>query len=165
MRNLLMVRNDLAGWEEAMRTELSVKKFVGAHVRIHDGGDFFSEDYLRAWLRIIQSTPGTTFYCYTKEVKRFNSIVRPLGLNNFSYVFSYGGRQDGQIVEGDRRCDVFPSEELLTVAGFHDQGASDLLAIYGPAEVGIVVNNHPGAIKSMGGKSLRELQASRHSED
>ena len=145
-----------------MIEELKRPKFVGKYVRIHDGGDFFSEDYLRAWLRIIRTAPQTTFYCYTKEVKMFKAIVEPDPPPNFEWVYSFGGRQDNLVEEHDRQCDVFPTYEALEAAGFHDQADSDLLAILGPRKVGIVVNNHRGAVKGLAGMSFRERQAARH---
>jgi hypothetical protein len=163
MRNLRMVLDSLPDWETAMALELRSRKFIGAHVRIHDAGDFFSTAYLEAWLRIIRATPTTTFYCYTKEIGLFKARVEPDPPANFRWVYSYGGRQDPAITGVDRRCDVFPTADALAGAGFHDQAESDLLAIYGPEQVGIVVNNHPGASKSMRGRSLRQIQAERHS--
>lgn len=154
-RNLMRVLDDLPGWEQEMTQEVARPKFSGAYVRIHDGGDFFSREYLEAWLRIARSAPGTTFYCYTKEVPLFREVVEPDPPPNFRWVFSYGGRWDHLIRDTDRRADVFPTLEALEAAGFHDQEDSDLLAINGPLAVGIVVNNHPGALKQMEGKSFR----------
>jgi len=162
-RNLLMVLEAQEEWESLLIEELKHKRFDGAHVRIHDTGDFFSRTYLEGWLRVIRANPQTTFYAYTKEVALFREVVEPDPPKNFRYVFSYGGRQDKLIVEGDRRCDVFPDEEALMTAGFTDQAASDLLAIYGPEAVGIVANNHPGSRTKMNGRSLSGMQADRHS--
>jgi hypothetical protein len=145
-----------------MVEELQRPKFAGKYVRIHDGGDFFNEHYLRAWLRIMRTAPNTTFYCYTKEVKMFKAIVEADPPPNFEWVYSFGGRQDHLIEAGDRQCDVFPTLEALEAAGFHDQAESDLLAIKGPRKVGIVVNNHRGAVKGLAGLSFRERQAARH---
>lgn len=153
-RNLERVLHDLAGWEVEMTAECLRPKMDGAHVRIHDGGDFFSEGYLLAWLRIARSAPLTTFYCYTKEVEMFKRLVEPNPPANFKWVYSFGGRWDHLITDNDRRADVFPSREALEAAGFHDQEDSDLLAIYGPKAVGIVVNNHPGAVSAMKGRSF-----------
>lgn len=161
--NLKRILDDLDGWEKEMTDELAKPKFVGKFVRIHDGGDFFSLDYLNAWLRIIKATPKTTFYCYTKEVKMFKEVVEPNYPKNFYWVYSFGGRQDNLIEDNDRQADVFPTQEALEAAGFFDQEDSDLLAIRGPHKVGIVINNHPGAVKGLAGLSFRELQASRHS--
>ena len=153
-RNLEYVLTNPAGWTHEMMGEVAHKRMDGAHVRIHDGGDFFAEWYLDAWLRIAQSAPATTFYCYTKEVEMFKRVVEPDPPANFHWVYSYGGRWDHLIEDSDRQADVFPTLEALEAAGFHDQEDSDLLAIYGPHKVGIVVNNHPGAVKAMEGKSF-----------
>jgi hypothetical protein len=162
MRNLMMTLDDLPGWEEQMIAELRAKKFVGAYVRIHDAGDFYSDDYLAAWLRIAKATPETTFYAYTKEVERFKRMVEPNPLPNFVHIYSFGGRYDNLIEDDDRQADVFPTREALGDAGFVDQEESDLLAIHGPKKVGIVVNNHPGAVSALGGASFGDLQRIRH---
>jgi hypothetical protein len=162
--NLKMLLDDLDGWTAQMIEEVGKPKFKGKFVRIHDGGDFFTREYLEAWLKVIRSAPETTFYCYTKEVKLFKEIVEPDPPLNFKWVFSFGGRQDHFVEEHDRQCDVFPTSEALESAGFFDQEASDLLAITGPLKVGIVINNHPGAVKGLKGQSFRELQAARHSK-
>ena len=103
-RNLMMILDDLNGWEQQMNLEISHPKFQGAWVRIHDGGDFFSTDYLQAWLRIAEQNPETTFYCYTKEVLMFRELVEPNCPPNFKYVFSYGGKHDALITDNDRQC-------------------------------------------------------------
>lgn len=163
MRNLMLTLDDLDGWKEQMIGELRAKKFDGAYVRIHDAGDFYSEAYLAAWLDIIRATPSTTFYAYTKEVGMFRRMVEVDPPANFKWIYSWGGRQDGLIRPEDRQADVFPTREALEAAGFSDQEDSDLLAIHGPHLVGIVVNNHPGAVRRLGDGSFGRLQSERHS--
>ena len=34
--------------------------------RIHESGDFFSLDYLKAWLEVSRKNPDNIFYCYSK---------------------------------------------------------------------------------------------------
>ena len=45
--------------------------FLIAHrvkiVRIHTGGDYYSAEYARAWLRIIERSPRVVFYFYTRS--------------------------------------------------------------------------------------------------
>jgi len=36
-------------------------------VRIHVGGDFYSEEYARKWLQVIEKSPRTRFYFYTRS--------------------------------------------------------------------------------------------------
>ena len=57
---------------------------------MHDAGDFFSDDYLQAWLRIRRARPDLHFYAYTKEVSRFRRLVEPDPPPNFLWVYSYG---------------------------------------------------------------------------
>ncbi len=94
---LRLVLDDLDGWKRAMLRELAHPRYRrGGHVRVHDSGDFFSDEYLLAWLEIARRRPWLTFYAYTKEVSRFRRLVeapdapspRP---RNFLYVYSYGG--------------------------------------------------------------------------
>jgi hypothetical protein len=68
--------------------------------RIHVGGDYFSQAYFDAWLRVARLRPFILFYSYTKSVnfwvKRLNSIPK-----NFSIVASRGGKYDHLIDEYD----------------------------------------------------------------
>lgn len=167
MRNLAYVMDDLPGWTEQMIAEIGRKRRPLV-VRLHDAGDFFSDVYTQAWLAIMRACPDVRFYCYTKEVVRFRELVEPDPPANFAWAFSYGGRQDnllnpnGDPAEGlspDRVVDVFPTVDALTAAGYHDQSASDLLAVDGPAPVGIPANNIPHFLKRQGDRTFRTWQA------
>lgn len=159
-RNLLLVLDHLADWEVQMTEELAHKRHAGGWVRIHDAGDFFSDAYLAAWLRIMRARPEVNFYAYTKEVLRFRQMVEPDPPANFRWVYSYGGQQDDLLnPETDRTADVFPDDESMMAAGYVSQDASDLLAVLGPAKVGIPTNNIPAFKKKQGARSFREWQA------
>ncbi|MEU6573587.1 hypothetical protein [Streptomyces sp. NPDC046805] len=158
--NLRFVLEDLSGWEEAMITELGRRKFRGIWVRIHDSGDFFSDAYLLAWLRIMRARPATNFYAYTKEVARFRALVEPDPPDNFAWVYSFGGTQDAALdIDRDRVADVFPDEDAIAAAGWHSQEASDLLAVLGPRLVAIPANRIPHFLKRLGGRTFRSWQA------
>jgi len=45
-------------------------------VRIHESGDFYSEDYFKKWIRIAEAHPNLIFYAYTK-VPRLGVFTRP----------------------------------------------------------------------------------------
>jgi hypothetical protein len=78
----------------------------------------------------------------TKEVAAFRQLVEPYPPRNFWWVYSYGGTQDSTLDPStDRVADVFPDEQAIADAGWHSQEASDLLAVLGPAPVGIPANN------------------------
>lgn len=146
------------------RTDLWMSKWVtfgGTAVRIHDGGDFFSSDYLDMWARIADRTPHVLFYAYTKEVAMLKAARLP---RNMRVIFSLGGKQDNLIdLDRDRHADVFPTIEALNEAGYYDQSATDLLAIVAPFnKIGIVANNLPVANKRFDGKTMSGLRPTQN---
>ncbi|MFC8429292.1 helicase HerA domain-containing protein [Streptomyces sp. NPDC057253] len=160
LANLRFVLDDLPGWEQAMISELGKRKFHGTWVRVHNSGDFFTDVYLSAWLRIMRARPETNFYAYTKEVNRFRALVEPDPPDNFQWVYSFGGRQDSLLDgERDRIADVFPDEAAITSAGWHSQEGNDLLAVLGPRLVGIAANRIPHFLKKLGNRTFRSWQA------
>ncbi|MCO1575903.1 hypothetical protein M8C13_09050 [Crossiella sp. SN42] len=158
--NLAFVLDDLPGWEKAMTAELAAAKFRHRHVRIHDAGDFFSDDYLLAWVRVMRARPEMRFYCYTKEIERFRRLVEPAAPANFSWVYSYGGTQDAALDPArDRVADVFPTPQAIQEAGHSSQQSCDLLAVFGPRRVGLPANRIPHFQKLLGQRSFRTWQA------
>lgn len=184
MRNLELILNDPVAFVAQLLTELTQKKFRptgvarlmpdgvdisklhpalrkwlhtgGKAVRIHDSGDFFNELYLRLWVGVAEQVPDVLFYAYTKEVLMFKEFGQfP---DNFRYLFSTGGRQDGLIEATDRHADVFPNEEAIEAAGYSSQDASDLLAILLPTNrIGIPANNIKHFNKRIAGRRFSEL--------
>lgn len=161
VRNLELVLTDLDAWRERMTDELRHKRYVGKHVRIHDSGDFFTDEYTAAWLRIASDIPTTTFYAYTKEVARFKRMVEGRAPANFLWLYSMGGREDHLVdLENDRHAEVFPSEQALADAGYFNQEESDLLAVHAPTnKIGIVANNIPAYKKRMGERTFGSVQS------
>jgi hypothetical protein len=161
--NLEYVINDPQGWFAQMLEEVNHPRMRGKYVRIHDSGDFFSEDYLLLWLKIALLTPDVTFYCYTKEVSMFKRIVEYDCPKNFRYLYSLGGREDNLIdLELDRHADVFPDDAAILEAGYANQDASDLLAITLTSnKIGIPQNNIPQFRKRLAGRTFGEVQKER----
>ena len=158
-RNLESIVDDPQGWKNQLTNELKAKRYQGGKsVRIHDSGDFFTEQYFLLWLDIAKENPHVFFYAYTKEVAMVKKHQLP---DNFVIIFSMGGTQDHLVdKEKDRHADVFPSIEALEEAGYSDQEASDLLAATLPTtKIGIVVNNIPHLKKKQGQETFGTLQA------
>jgi hypothetical protein len=69
-------------------------------MRLHIGGDFFSQAYFDAWLDAVRSRPKSQFYAYTKSlpfwVKRLAEIP-----DNLRLVASVGGEHDYMIRQFD----------------------------------------------------------------
>ena len=158
-RNLELIVDDAEGWKNQLTNELKAKRYQGGKsVRIHDSGDFFTEQYFLLWLDIAKENLHVFFYAYTKEVAMVKKHQLP---DNFVIIFSMGGTQDHLVdKEKDRHADVFPSLEALEEAGYLDQEESDLLAATLPTtKIGIVVNNIPHLKKKQGQETFGALQA------
>jgi hypothetical protein len=183
LANLEYVLFDGDEWEQQMLAEVNHRKFRptkvptgdflyvnryndewmfnwlcvgGRAVRIHDGGDFFDQEYLDRWVRIAQQTPHVLFYAYTKEVAMLKATVLP---ENFRVLYSLGGKQDHLIDRDvDRHADVFPTWQALVEAGYWDQEQSDLIAVTAPTtRIGIVANNIRVANKRFDGRTLSDM--------
>jgi hypothetical protein len=195
VRNLEAVQDDLGAWATAMLTELGRRKFRpsgeprlpgyprghlapavadlidrgAAAVRIHDAGDFFTDDYLLAWATIAELTPDVLFYAYTKEVARVRRVLGGGGPDNLLTVFSLGGKQDHLLdLAVDRHAEVFPDEAAIAAAGYESQDANDLLCVLSVNHrVGIPANNIPAFRKRLAGRTFGELEAAtrRHGRD
>jgi hypothetical protein len=88
----------------------SIPKDAGI-VRIHVAGDFFNQNYLRAWIELAKENPDVLFYAYTKSLKYWLDIVNDIPYN-MVMTASYGGRDDHLIAtNGLRSAKVVFSEE------------------------------------------------------
>lgn len=192
LRNLEWILDDLDGWRDEMILELGKRRYRpsgrsradvvpadvivddwtetwinsgGQAVRVHDAGDFFSDEYLEAWIEIARATPDVLFYAYTKEVSRFRRIAEHDAPTNFRWIYSLGGREDHLLDHDvDRHAEVFPDLETLESAGYRSQDESDLYAVLLPTtRVGIPANNIRHFRKRQGEQTFGSLQASRHS--
>ena len=160
IKKLELVLYEPDKWKTMMNDELLKKKYNGKYIRIHDGGDFYSEDYALMWLDIAKSNPQCTFYAYTKEVKMFKEDISNMIPNNFIVIYSYGGKQDDLIDrENDRHSDVFPDYDEMIKLGYKDIEEDDKLsAIHPNKKVGLYRNNIKHFIKKQGDKKFSEWQ-------
>jgi len=85
-------------------------------VRIHASGDFFSEDYFKAWMDVAAARPGILFYAYTKSLKFWVSNM-DLVPDNMVLTASEGGTMDKLI-------DLHSLKSVKVV--FHPEEAGDL---------------------------------------
>lgn len=123
-----------SGFVPAMIYEI---RRVGAErVRIHDAGDFYSDAYLAKWLGIIMACGDVEFYSYTKEVAMLKAIEP---IDNFTVVYSYGGKQDKAINPNrDRHSRVFSSLIELQAHGYADASENDDVALEANPKIGLI---------------------------
>ena len=143
----MVMPNQLAGYREKLtmyeqgvffdqlEAELTRQERLAAKmgqtvlIRIHDTGDFFSREYLEDWLTFMRAHPHVWFYAYTKSVSFVkDAAISGLVPENFTYVFSYGGKQDLLIDrEHDRWAEIVP-EDAEIPAGCFDGSHDDIYA-------------------------------------
>lgn len=95
-------------------------------VRLHTSGDFYSYDYLKAWIDVAKGFPHVRFYAYTKALPHIERYVytHPEGVAlgqgilspNFRITASYGGTHDHLIEQLKiRSARVILSEDEATL--------------------------------------------------
>lgn len=137
-----------------------VEKLVKKHpkgtimVRIHDSGDFYSEEYYQAWKNIAAmflDNERIQFYAYTKMVVMGkNDTTRP---KNFNLIYSYDGSEDKHInTAKDRHSKVFESVEQLLAAGYVNASEDDMLALSPNVKVGLVYHGNKNFNNTTWGK-------------
>jgi hypothetical protein len=62
-------------------------------VRVHEAGDFWTENYMKAWLMVASARPKQKFYAYTKSLGMWLNLMDQIP-NNFYLTASYGGTLD-----------------------------------------------------------------------
>ena len=110
----------------------SVSRTV-AVIRLHDSGDFFKKWYVEAWVEVIKRHPNILFYAYTKSFPMFKGIDLP---SNFRVTYSFGGKWDNKIDGPNSR--IFPTLDDRIKAGYVDGNDSDMPAILGERNIGLV---------------------------
>lgn len=126
--------------------ESKLKRVRTVYIRIHDAGDFYSEEYTLKWFNVMNYFKGkpVKFYAYTKQVKMFKDIKESIP-SNFKLIYSFGGKQDMLInPETDRHSWVFESETELADKGYINASSDDLLALTDNSKVGLVYHGNKG---------------------
>jgi hypothetical protein len=67
-------------------------------IRIHVGGDFFHQNYFKAWCHVAEARPDIQFYCYTKALV-FLLMHGSMVPENLKITMSRGGTHDHLIEE------------------------------------------------------------------
>lgn len=108
------------------RTKRNARKYK----RIHSAGDFYDVTYFLKWCAIMRRNPDVHFYAYTKMVSLVKGVRDRFGLpENFTYIFSYGGKEDHLIDPTiDRHSFVFKDYDSIE-PDYADASENDLVAI------------------------------------
>tara|TARA_R110000824_G_scaffold27608_8_gene93637 strand:- start:5211 stop:5819 length:609 start_codon:yes stop_codon:yes gene_type:complete len=102
-----------------------VKKRVDI-LRVHDSGDYYSNEYIDKWMHIAKALPHVRFYSYTKSIPLFLDRDIP---SNFDIIFSEGGTRDNLIdYDKHRHARIFNDYDAMDHEGYVNAMDSDLMA-------------------------------------
>jgi len=105
-------------------------------VRIHSSGDFYSRTYLRNWKKIMKVMKNMRFYAYTKSL-HMKELWKGLP-ENCHLIQSEGGKYDHLILKDKPNARIFTNEEERDKAGYIDGTSSDIPAIEGNKNIGLI---------------------------
>jgi hypothetical protein len=117
---------------------------IEAHIiRIHVGGDFYSQPYFDAWLNVAMLNRNRRFYAYTKSlpfwVNRLDSIK--LGeYQNMELIASRGGTKDKLINEHQLKEAVVVYSEQEAKERNLEIDYTDYLACYGKESFALLIH-------------------------
>jgi hypothetical protein len=126
-------------------------------VRVHVGGDFYSQAYFLAWCDVAWQRPNVKFYAYTKSINYWAANVAKVP-ENLILTASAGGKFDSQI-NGFKQAIVVYSEEeaaALKLEIDHDDShayggnANFALLLHGQQQKGSQAAKSLSALKLLG---------------
>ena len=140
--------------------------------RIHVAGDFFSPDYMFAWINMAMMHSDRLFYAYTKSLSYWMKYQEYTDkVDNFVLTASYGGRNDSMIEENNLRSAkvIFSEEEAGDLDIDHDDSHAArpslknqdfALLIHGTQPKGTTAAEALKALKGKGSYSRKRKMAS-----
>ena len=106
-------------------------------VRVHVGGDYFSKEYLEAWIEVAKRKPDVIFYSYSKSLKFMAEYALP---ENLILTASRGGKYDELIdLHGWKEAVVVYSEDEAAKMGL-DIDHDDEHAAFGTDNFALLVH-------------------------
>ena len=131
----------------------------GGTLRVHIGGDYFSQIYFNAWMKVASFFPNIVFYSYTKSIKFLLEYITAYGglPKNFVFTCSRGGKYDNLIPSTMvKSAKVFFSDDEAKALGL-DIDHTDDLAISGSDDFALVIHGSQPA----GSEASKALSANK----
>mgnify|MGYP000371503187 CR=1 FL=1 len=86
-------KGDVKGMAELIEKSLEYAGKNFSLFRIHESGDFFSQEYFDAWLEVAKNNPNIKFYTYTKALPYWVARLGQIP-PNLKLIASKGGKYD-----------------------------------------------------------------------
>ena len=113
-------------------------------VRIHDSGDFYSQEYFDKWCQIAKALPNKTFYAYTKSL----TLDLSGAPDNFKVTQSLGGKHDNLVNLSKPHSRIFSNHDARIAAGYVDGNIDDSPAIEGIQNIGLIYHGNKNLTES-----------------
>lgn len=114
-------------------------------IRIHDSGDFYSQEYLDKWKEIAKEFPKIKFYAYTKALHLDLYTNKP---KNFHIIQSLGGKYDKKVDLTKPHSRIFSDHETRIKNGYVNGTESDIPALTGKIKIGLVYHGNKNMTES-----------------
>ena len=131
------------GFVAGIVSDLKRKRSVNT-VRIHDSGDFYSQEYFDKWCEIAKAIPEKTFYAYTKSL----TLDLSGAPDNFKVTQSLGGKHDDLVDITKPHSRIFTEHADRIAAGYVDGNIDDSPAIQGLVQIGLVYHGNKNLTES-----------------
>ena len=151
-----LIQDEKAGFENSPHTADLIHKSLPKKfdiMRVHVGGDYFTKEYLQAWIEVARRNPDKVFYSYSKSLHLFRQFALP---ENLVLTASRGGKYDELIdLHGWKEALVVYSEAEAEEKGLeidHD----DTHAAFGKENFALLIHGtQPKG--SMASQAVQEL--------
>ena len=108
-RNTILAKTDLPSLKRHLTLQIAKSKLTT--IRIHESGDFFSQEYVDMWIEIAGMFPDKSFYAYTKEDYEFGpiNIINSYVQLDGRKVYNYGSQEFCDRMEQEQGYFVCPA--------------------------------------------------------
>lgn len=124
-------------------------------LRIHDSGDFFSQNYFDGWLQAAKSRPDIIFYAYTKAIPFWKARKEQIP-PNLRLVASRGGKADDQIEADFREAVIVYNEEAAEEKKLLID-VDEFLAIFGEGDFALLLHGTQKAGTKIGSEKATNV--------
>lgn len=108
--------------------------------RIHDSGDFFSQEYFNAWIETAKKRSDILFYAYTTSLPYWASQIEELP-SNMRLIASKGGKRDDLIDKHDLRQAIIVTDMGDAIRQRLNIDVNEFLAIFSDRDFALLVHN------------------------
>lgn len=92
------IKREIYNSDGSMKKAFSGKKII---VRVHESGDFYNLDYMRAWFNVAREFPKITFFAYTKSFSILEKCIdeKPANFTIRASIWGDTQKDDLNIIE------------------------------------------------------------------